>query len=148
MAAPILGVTPLLTINGAEAAIEFYTQAFGAEEITRMTAPNGKLAHVTMRINGGVIFFSDPFPQFGRGGSPNELGGSTVTIHIETDHPDVIFDRAIAAGGIPTLPLQDTFWGSRYGQLLDPFGHHWSVGSPVRDVPKDVLEAGAQKYWR
>jgi PhnB protein len=146
--ATIPGVTPLLTVDEAAAAIEFYRLALSAEEVLRTETPDGRVAHATLRINGGLVYISDSFPQFERGGSPLQLGGSPVTLHIETDHPDIVFGRAVAAGCIPTLPLQDTFWGSRFGQVLDPFGHRWSIGSPPKPISDAEFKSGAQKYWR
>lgn len=123
------GVVPCLTVDGAKAAIDFYKKAFGAEEVSRADAEDGKrLMHAHIRINGSDVMMWDLFPEYGM--STDKPRG--VSIHLEVDDSDRWFKRAIDAGATETMPLQDTFWGSRYGQLRDPFGHSWAVGSPVK----------------
>jgi PhnB protein len=127
------GVTPYLTIRGGQglAAAEFYAKAFGAEEVRRAPAEDGKrLMHCQMKINGEDLFFSDDFPEF-RGGQET-APPSAVTIHLEVDDADKWWNRAIEAGAQVKMPLADQFWGDRYGQLLDPFGHSWSIASPTK----------------
>ncbi len=128
---PVLhGVTPYLTVQGAAEAAEFYKRAFGATEITRMPAKDGKrLMHCHLRINGADVMMSDEFPEhgFGLGEGPNG-----VTLHLAVDDADKWWDKAIAAGATVRVPISVMFWGDRYGQLTDPFGHTWSIGSPVK----------------
>jgi PhnB protein len=128
---PIGGLTPHLTIGGGRAAeaIEFYKAAFAAEEAMRMPADDGKrLMHAHLRINGGSLMMCDDFPEY-RG---SEVGApAAVTLHLEVDDADRWFERAVAAGATPTMPLSDQFWGDRYGQVRDPFGHSWSIGAPI-----------------
>lgn len=122
------GMIPCLTIDGAASAIDFYKKAFGAEEVSRTPAEDGKrLMHAHLRINGGDLMMWDVFPEFGM--KPEAPRG--VTIHLEVDDADRWFARAIDAGATVAMPLEDAFWGSRYGQLRDPFGHTWAVGSPL-----------------
>ena len=130
---PTTGIVPHLTIpsRGGQAAIEFYTRAFGAEEVRRMPAEDGeRLMHAWLRINGGDVLLHDEFPDYGH---EPDIVPKGVIIHLQVDDADEWWNRAILAGGIPVFPLSDQFWGDRYGQLRDPFGHTWSIGSPIRN---------------
>ncbi len=121
------GVTPYLMVRGAAEAVEFYKRAFGAEELSRMPDTDGRrLLHCHLRINGGDLMMSDEFPEhgFGLGAGP-----SGVTLHLDVDDADRWWERAVEAGCTVTMPIADQFWGDRYGQLRDPFGHGWSIGS-------------------
>ena len=137
-------VTPFLVCAGASEAIEFYEKAFGAEELSRLPVPNGKLIHAAIRIGDSVVMLSDEFSQWGSLG-PKSLNGSPVSLHIYVEDVDEFVERAIAAGAILTMPVADMFWGDRYGQLEDPFGHRWSIGTHVRDVSQEEMLEGAQK---
>jgi PhnB protein len=124
-------VIPHLTVHDANAAIAFYQQAFGAKETYRMQAPDGsKLLHAELKIGDSYIFLNDEFPDTGCM-SPIVLQGSSVTIHLSVDDADTWFEQAVKAGATVTMPLQDMFWGDRYGKLIDPFGHHWSISCPL-----------------
>ena len=129
---PVTGITPHLTIpsRGGQAAIEFYTRAFGATEIRRMPAEDGeRLMHAHLTINGASVMLNDEFPEFN---GETDIEPKGVTIHLQVDDADEWWNRAILAGGVPLFPLADQFWGDRYGQLRDPFGHTWSIGAPIR----------------
>jgi PhnB protein len=129
---PVNGVTPHLSIGGGRAAeaIDFYKRAFGAEEAMRMPAQDGKrLMHAHLKVNGASLMLADDFPEY-RGGQP-QPEPSAVTLHLQVDDADRWFERAVAAGATPTMPLADQFWGDRYGQVRDPFGHSWSIGAPI-----------------
>jgi len=132
-------VTPHLVCEGAAEAIEFYKRAFGAEEIARMPGPDGKLMHAAVCIGDSTLMLVDDFPEWGSRG-PKALGGSPVTIHLYVDDVDDFVAHAVAAGAKLTMPVQDMFWGDRYGQIEDPFGHHWSVATHVRDVSMDEMQ--------
>jgi uncharacterized glyoxalase superfamily protein PhnB len=134
-------VTPHLICAGAADAIEFYKKAFGAIELTRLPGQNGKLLHASIRIGDSTVMLSDEFPAMGGLGAKS-LQGSPVTIHLQVEDADALAARAVAAGARITMPVADMFWGDRYGQLEDPFGHRWSVGTHVRDVtPEEVQQA-------
>jgi uncharacterized glyoxalase superfamily protein PhnB len=134
-------VTPHLVVGGASDAIEFYKKAFGAVEESRLPGANGKLMHAMIRINGSAVMLTDEMPEWGAVG-PKLLKGSPVTIHLYVSDTDAVVARAVKAGAKVTMPVSDTFWGDRYGQLEDPFGHHWSVGTHVREVTqKEMVEA-------
>ena len=124
-------VTPYLVIDGASKAIEFYKRAFGAKEIDRSPMADGSLMHATIRIGDSIIMMSDEFPG-GDSKSPTSAGSKTVNLHITSKDVDKLWNQALNAGAKPTLPLENQFWGERYGKLQDPFGHIWSVSMAVK----------------
>lgn len=129
---PTTGLTPHLTIpsRGGEAALEFYGRAFGAELVRKMLADDGeRLMHAHLLINGASLMLHDEFPEYGHGADITPVG---VTLHLQVDDADAWWDRALSAGAVPILPLEDQFWGDRYGQVKDPFGHCWSIGAPIK----------------
>jgi PhnB protein len=136
-------VTPHLICAGAAEAIEFYKNAFGASEVSRMPGLNGKLMHASIRIGDSMLMLVDEMPERGSFG-PKALKGSSVVIHLYVDDADALTRRALAAGATITMPVQDMFWGDRYGQLEDPFGHRWSVATHVRDVSQADMEKAMQ----
>ncbi len=137
-------VTPHLVCASAADAIEFYKKAFGAVEVARLPGPDGKLMHAMIRIGDSAIMLVDEFPQMGALG-PKSLKGSPVTIHLYVEDVDAFAARAVKAGAKITMPIADMFWGDRYGQLEDPFGHHWSVGTHIRDVSIEEMQQAMQK---
>ena len=143
-------VTPHLVIGDAAKAIEFYKRAFGAEEVTRVPAPDGKrLMHAEVKIGNSRVMLADDFPEFcgGHSRDPKKLGASPVTIHLYVQDCDAAFDRAVAAGATVRMPIQDMFWGDRYGALADPFGHEWSIATHKQDLtPKQIVEGMKQAF--
>jgi PhnB protein len=137
-------VTPHLICGGAAEAIDFYKKAFGAEEVSRIPGPQGKLMHAMIRIGDSAIMLVDEFPEWGSLG-PKSLKGSPVAIHLYVKNVDAFVSRAVEAGAKITMPVADMFWGDRYGQIEDPFGHRWSVGTRVRDVSPEELVRAAQE---
>jgi len=137
-------VTPHLICAGAADAIEFYKKAFGAVELTRMPGAQGKLMHASIRIGDSTVMLADEMPEWGSLG-PKALKGSPVTIHLYVDDADAFVARAVKAGAKVTMPVDDMFWGDRYGKLEDPFGHHWSVGTHVRDVSPEEMRQAMRK---
>jgi PhnB protein len=134
-------VTPHLVCAGASDAIEFYKKAFNAIETARIPGPGGTLMHASIRIGDSAVMLVDEMPQHGTLG-PKSLKGSPVIIHLYVDDADAFVARAAAAGAKITMPVTEMFWGDRYGQLEDPFGHRWSVATHVRDVtPAEMREA-------
>lgn len=135
-------LTPHLVCAGAAAAIDFYKQAFGAEELIRLPMPDGKLMHACVRINGGTVMLVDENVGCGILG-PTALKGTPVTLHLQVPDVDAAFDRAVAAGATAVMPPADMFWGDRYGMVADPFGHRWSIATHQRDLtPEQIAEAG------
>ena len=138
---------PYIVVSNAAAAIDFYKQAFGAVELARHPAPGGeKLMHAHLVVHGGHLMLSDDFSgqRGAKSETPQALGGSPVTFHIQTDNADDVWGLALAAGAEIVLPLADQFWGDRYGQLRDPFGHKWSVGQTLKQPTDQELEEGAK----
>ena len=138
---------PYIVVSNAAAAIDFYKQAFGAVELYRHAAPGGEtLMHAHLVVHGGHLMLSDDFSgqRGAKSETPQALGGSPVTFHIQTDNADDVWGLALAAGAEIILPLADQFWGDRYGQLRDPFGHKWSVGQTLKQPTDQELEEGAK----
>ena len=135
-------VSPHLVVDDAAAAIDFYVKAFNAVEYGRIPGPDGKLIHAALNINGFMVLLNDDFPEMSGGKSmtPTALGGTPVTIHLTVTDVDDKFQQAVDAGATVLTPLEDQFWGDRYGVLRDPFGHHWSLGQPVREVSMEEIE--------
>jgi uncharacterized glyoxalase superfamily protein PhnB len=136
-------VTPHLVCAGAAAAIEFYKKAFDATEVGRLAGPQGKLMHAMIRIAGSAVMLVDEFPEWNSLG-PKALKGSPVTIHLYVEDVDAWVKRAVAAGAKIIMPLEDMFWGDRYCRLEDPFGHHWSVATHLRDVGPEEMQRAMQ----
>jgi PhnB protein len=132
-------VTAYLSVMGGLAAIEFYKKAFGAHEVARRVTPNGKLIHGQLRIGDSMVFLSDIFPD-SETAAPSSIGTTTVTLHIYSENVDALWDRAVAAGAKVSQPLENQYWGERYGKLLDPFGHHWTLSMRVK-MPREEMEA-------
>ena len=138
-------ITPHLIVRNAAQAIEFYKQAFGAEELHRTSSPDGKaLMHAALRIGNSNLFLCDEFPQMGAK-APQTLGGSPVTLTLYVQDADKAFNQAVKAGAEVVMPLKDQFWGDRYGVLKDPYGHSWSIASHIEDVPPAELQKRAAK---
>ncbi len=123
-------VTPYLSVNGAASAIDFYRRAFGAKEIRRHATPDGRIMNAMLKIGDSMIMLSDNLM------GPQPQGGA-VTIHLYSKDVDKLWDQAVSAGAKATMPLDDQFWGERYGQLTDPFGHKWSISMQVRMSKED-----------
>ena len=129
---PTSGVTPHLVIpsRGGQAALEFYARALGAEVLDQKLAEDGeRLMHAHLRINGGSVMLHDEFPEYS---GEQDIVPKGMTLHLQVDDADEWWNRALLAGSVPVVPIADQFWGDRYGQLRDPFGHCWSIGSPIR----------------
>lgn len=136
-------VTPYLVCAGASDAIAFYKKAFGATEQLRVPTPGGKLMHACIKIGDSLIMLNDEFPEMGALG-PKSRQGTSVTIHLFVVDADAAFARAVKAGATVKMPLQDMFWGDRYGLLEDPFGHSWSIASHQRDLTAKEIQAAAK----
>lgn len=135
-------VTPYLVLNEASKAIEWYKQAFNAEEMMRMDMPDGKVMHAEIRIGDSAIMLSDEFPM-GGAKSPRALGGTTMGIHLYVPDVDAAFQQAVAAGGTPAMPPMDMFWGDRFSKVQDPFGHEWSISTHIEEVAPEEMEKRA-----
>jgi len=138
-----------LTVRGAAQAIDFYKKAFGAEEIARMNMPDGKtVCHAQIKIGSSMVMLNDEMP----GGecpvaSPQTTGKTTVVLHLYVENCDAFYDRAVKAGAKATMPLMDAFWGDRYGQVTDPFGHVWSIATHKQDLTLEQIKKGAAAFF-
>jgi PhnB protein len=131
-------VTPYLIINGASRAIDFYKTAFGAQEIMRFPGPNGTIGHAELRIGDSVIMLADE--QLAQFRSPEAYGGSPVSLMIYVPDVDKTFKQAVDNGAKEIRAVQDQFYGDRSGNLVDPFGHVWTVATHVEDVSEEEMK--------
>lgn len=136
-------VTPYLSIDGAAQAMEWYKKAFGAKELDRQPTPDGKLMHARIRIGDSIVMMSDVFPGADTQ-APTALGNTTTTLHIYTKNVDKLFQQAIDAGAKVSMPLDNQFWGERYGKLKDPFGHNWSISQRITMTRQEMKEKQEQ----
>lgn len=141
-----MAITPHIVVQGAERAAAFYRDAFGAEEISRIPTPDGRLMSVELRIGGGSLHLADEFPEMGVLAPPT-IGGTAVVLALQVEDAAAVFARAIATGAEPRQPVQEMFWGDLHGQLDDPFGHRWNIAQHVRDVPHDEVVAAAARLF-
>jgi uncharacterized glyoxalase superfamily protein PhnB len=132
-------VIPHLTLNNCAAAIDFYKRAFGAEEISRSPAPDGKILHAELRFGNAVIYMSDSFG----GPAPAPAG---ISVHLWSTDCDALWKRAVDAGATPRMPLMNAFWGDRYGQLQDPFGHSWGIATHKEDLSPEEIDRRARQW--
>lgn len=142
--AELHSVTPHLVCEGAAAALEFYGKAFNASEIMRMPGKEGRLMHAAMQIGDSVVMLADDFPEYG-GLGPKALKGSPVTLHLKVANVDASYAQALAAGAQSRMEPADMFWGDRYAQVTDPFGHHWALAQRIRDVSQEEMLAAMQQ---
>jgi PhnB protein len=138
-------ITPTLIVRDAGAAIDFYKRAFAAQEIDRMVGPDGSIMHAEIQIGDSRIMLGEENEQWGTR-SPLSTNGNPGSLHIYVEDADASFDRALKAGAKARYPLEDAFWGDRYGKVTDPFGHEWSIATRVKDLTKAELEQ-AGKAW-
>jgi PhnB protein len=133
-------LSPYLIVRGASEALEFYKQAFGANEICRLDMPDGKIGHGEFKIGDSIFMISDESPQCTTK-SPEALGGSSVTLHLYVVDADATFKDALKAGAKETMPIADQFWGDRMGGVVDPFGHNWMIATHIEDVDPSEFQS-------
>ena len=140
-------LTPGLVVDNAAEAIEFYKRAFGAHELFRMSAPDGKKVwHAELLIGNSRFMLGDESPDMGGCRSPKSLGGTAGSLHLYVDDADAAFQRALEAGATVSQPLMDAFWGDRYGTVTDPFGHQWGIATHQEDVSEEEIARRAQAF--
>ena len=139
--------TPYLTIKDATRAIEFYKQVFGATELMRIDAPDGKVGHAEIKIGDSIMMLADENPEWGNG-SPLSLGGSPVGLMIYVKDVDATFAQAVAAGAQVYKPVQDQFYGDRSGTVTDPFGHIWTISTHIEDVSPEEMLRRAEAFMK
>ena len=135
MAAPpkISEAFPYLRLRRANEAIAFYRQAFGAEELFRLTEPSGRIGHAELKLGPYTLMLSDEFPEYDIGG-PETIGGTSFQMHLHVDNADAVIARAVEAGATVVMKAADHFYGERSGRIRDPFGHEWSIGHEIEKV--------------
>ncbi len=136
-------ITQSLTCRGADRAIEFYKKALGAQELMRMASPDGKITHAELKIGDSVLFLADEFP--GMSAAPSGTPSSSLFLYVT--NVDSVFNRAVAEGSRVDMPLQNMFWGDRYGKLTDPFGHQWGIATHVENVAPEEIERRAAAFF-
>jgi PhnB protein len=147
------GLMPFLAVEDAAEAIEFYTRALGARERMRMPGPDGKIAHAELELRDSLVIVADLLP--GATAKPTEdvpgtsctppkkLGGTSVAVFLYVEDVDEFVRQAVDAGATVALPVQDRFWGDRFGVIADPFGHEWGISTHTQDLtPEDIRERG------
>jgi PhnB protein len=137
-------VTPYIVVDDAAAAIDFYGRAFGAKEQGRMPTPDGKIAHATIQLGDSMVMLSDPFPQ-AAAKPPKELGGTSMAVFLYVEDTDAVFKQAVDAGATPTMPPEDMFWGDRFAQVGDPFGHVWQIATHKEDLTDEEMAERGRK---
>jgi PhnB protein len=139
-------VTPHIVVRDASRAADWYKRALGAEERSRVPLPGGKVMTVELWFGDSPVTIADEFPDLGIV-SPLTLGGTYGALHLTTSDVDALWQRAIDAGAEVFHPLGDTFWGERFGQIIDPFGHRWGMATHLRDVPADEVARAAAELF-
>jgi len=139
-------ITPHIVVRGAEAAADFYRDAFGALELVRIPVPDGRLMSIQLRIGDSGLHLADEFPEFGVLAPPS-IGGTAVVLSLNVDDAEAVFAQALAAGAEIRQPLREAFWGDLHGQVDDPFDHRWNVARHLRDVPHEELVAAAAQAF-
>ncbi len=137
-------LTAHIICEGASDAIAFYKKAFNAQELTRLPGPGGRVMHAAIRIGDSVLMLMDDFPQWGSLG-PKALKGTPITLHLYVPDVDAALKQAVAAGAQLTMPAADMFWGDRYGQVVDPFGHRWSIATHKEDLTPEEIQQNMAK---
>jgi len=138
-------ITPSPTCRDAAKAIDFYKKAFGAQELMRMPSPDGKVGHAEIKIGDSVVFISDEFP--GRTAAPSPTATPSSSLFLYVEDVDAVYNRAVSAGAKSTMPLQDMFWGDRFGNVVDPFGHQWGLATHIEDVAPDEIERRSAAFF-
>ena len=140
-------ITPHIIVKNGGKALDFYKNAFGAEEICRMPGPDGEsIMHAEIKIGDSPLMLASEWVEQGAV-SPETVGGTPVTIHLYVNNVDAAMKKATDAGCKVTMPATDMFWGDRYGKLTDPFGHHWSIATHTEDLtPEQIGERAAKAF--
>ena len=138
-------VTPSIIVRDAAKAIDFYKRAFGAEEVTRMPGPDGKIMHAEIRIGDSIVMLGEENEQWGTR-SPMSTNGLPGSLHIYVADADAAFERAVRAGAKVRMPLEDVFWGDRYGKITDPFGHEWGIATRVKEMTHEEMRRAGEAW--
>jgi PhnB protein len=137
-------ITPALTCKNAAEAIEFYKKAFGAQEIMRMPGPGGKIGHAELKIGDSIFFINDVFTPT----AEVSEGLPPMSLFVYVEGVDTVFNRAVAAGAKVAMPLENQFWGDRFGKVTDPYGHQWGLAQHVEDVAPDEMKRRSEAWMK
>ena len=139
-------ITTHIVVRDAARAGDWYRAVFGAQERGRLEVPGGRLMQLELRLGDSTVMLADEFPELGVL-SPLSIGGTATVLHVSTDDVDAVWQRALDGGADVRQPLQDVFWGERYGQITDPFGHRWGIAKRLREVPhEELVRAAAEAF--
>ena len=138
-------ITPALVVRDADKAIDFYKRAFNATEVTRMAGPDGKVMHAEIRIGDSTVMLGDEYPEWGAL-SPLSTNGVSSSLHIYVEDADSVFQRAVSAGAKVKMPMDDAFWGDRYGKVTDPYGHEWGIATHMKDLSDEETKRAADEW--
>ena len=134
-----------LTFKDSKKALEFYKKAFGAKVLSLMDAPGGKgVMHATMQIGNTILMMGDESPQCK---SAETMGGCPISLYVYSENVDAFFNRAVQAGAVSVMPVDEAFWGDRFGALKDPFGYSWSIATHTRDLTDEQIKKGAEAFF-
>ncbi|HEY6757900.1 MAG TPA: VOC family protein [Baekduia sp.] len=139
-------INPHIVVQGAERAAVFYSEAFDAQELSRIPTPDGRLMSVVLQVGATQLHLADEFPEMAVLAPPT-VGGTAVVLGLDVEDAEAVFAQAVAAGATVRQPVAEMFWGDKHGQLEDPFGHRWNVAQHVRDVPHDEIVGAAAKLF-
>ena len=137
-------LTPSLAVENAAEAIEFFKRAFGAKERMRMSTPMGTIGHAELQIGDSVLMLADPMPQ-STVKPPKDLGGTSVGIFLYVEDVDEVAQQVVDAGGTVTMPVEDQFWGDRFGVVADPYGHQWQIATHKEDLSPEEIRVRGEK---
>src|SRR5579872_2340131 len=142
-------IVPEICVHNGTMALDFYHKAFGAQEAARMTTPQGKLIHGDLTIGGHRLFVIDEFDseEGGTCRSPRTLGGTGVRLNLEVEDADETVERAVRAGAKVMMPVQEMFWGARYGKIIDPFGHEWGINQTLEELSEGDVQERAKEFF-
>jgi PhnB protein len=140
-------LTPYVIVKKAAEAIEFYKKAFGATEVMRFAGPDGSVAHAEIRIGTSMLMLGEECPQWGAL-APQTPGSSPVGLCVYVDNVDAVFQQALDCGATVKQPVRDQFYGDRSGQLIDPFGHSWSVATHIEDVSAEEMQRRGDEFMK
>jgi uncharacterized glyoxalase superfamily protein PhnB len=138
-------LTPHIVVHDAKAAADFYHRAFGAEVMGISIGPDGKVMHAQVRIGDSILMFGDEYPEWNCPSPSTTKADTCVRLHLYVEDVDKVFDSAVQAGAQAVMPVTTQFWGDRYGQVLDPFGHRWSIATHVKDLTPEEMKAAADR---
>ena len=138
-------ITPAIIVRDADKAIDFYARAFGAEEVDRMLGPDGSIMHAEIRIGDSIVMLGEENEQWGTR-SPLSTNGTPGSLHLYVEDADAAFARAVQAGATVRYPLENAFWGDRYGKVTDPFGHEWGIATRIRDMTSEEIRQAGEAW--